>query len=191
MSDDLARRAAADDLLVVAGFWLDAFDRDRRRLVDAAVAALVAGHDSPALRELAGLYGDEEWSTVDALVLATARELDLPRPSVSRAVRLELVRRCRAVLAGQMSERALSVWADSVDGPMPGDGRFPDLRTFVGFESHYLELDSLADFPEYSDSGRTAGSRARLEAAVREGTRRVLRSNDGVEKLLGRREHQA
>jgi hypothetical protein len=184
VSDDLARRAAAE-LLVVAGFWLDAFDRDRRRLVDAAVAALVAGLDSPALRELAGLYGDEEWSAVDALVLAAAHELGLPRPSMATAVRLELVGRCREVLARGTSERALTVWADSVDGHMQGDSRFPDLRTFVGFESRYLELDGLADFSELTDGSLLAEGRARLDATVREEARRVLRSVDSAEGFPG------
>ncbi|WP_264032325.1 hypothetical protein [Cellulosimicrobium sp. SH8] len=115
---------AVEELLVAAGFWLDGFDRDRRRLVEAAVGALVAGLDSPALRELAGLYGYEAWSAVDALVLATASELGLPCPSTAAAVRVELDRRCREVLTGQTSARALAAWADAVDGPTRGDGRF-------------------------------------------------------------------
>ncbi|WP_426308906.1 hypothetical protein [Cellulosimicrobium sp. E-16] len=185
MSDDLARRAAADELLVVAGFWLDALDRDRRRLVDAAVAALVAGLDGPALRELAGLYGDEEWSEVDALVLATARELDLPRPSASMAVRLELLRRCREILARRAPARSLTVWADSVDGPMQGDGRFPDLRAFVAFEWQYDELDDLAGVPEDVDSAAITEDRARLDAMVHEEAQRTLRGVTGVTGVAG------
>ncbi|MFD6029236.1 hypothetical protein ACFWE5_00870 [Cellulosimicrobium funkei] len=179
MSDDLARRAAADELLAVVGFWLDGFDRDRRRLLDAAVAALVAGLDSATLDELAGVDGDEEWSAVDALVLAVAQELGFPRPSLSMSVRLELERRCRAVLAGQMPPRSLSVWADSVDARVMEDRRFAALRPFVGFESPFDELEDLAGVPEDGDAGETAEYRALLEAAVREEARRVLRGLDG------------
>lgn len=191
MSSESVRRAAADELLVAAGFWLDALDRDRRRLVDAAVAALVAGLDSPALRELAGLYGDEEWAAVDTLLQAAARELDLPYPTASRAIRIELARRCREVLAGQASARSLGLWAVALDGPMQGDGRFPDLRAFVAFGWRYDELDDVADFPEFADSAGTAEERARLDAAVREEAGRVLRSADGSGGLLGRHEHSA
>lgn len=127
----------------------------------------------------------DEVSTVDALVLAMARELGLPRPSMSTAVRLELERRCRAVLAGQTVARALAVWADSVDGPMQGDGRFPDLRRLVGLESRYVELDDLADFPELAED------RALLDATVREEARRVLRSADGSGEISARQEHPA
>lgn len=187
VSSESVRSAAAEEFLVAAGFWLDAFDRDRRRLIDAAVGVLVADLDSPALRELAGLYGDEEWELVDRLVRAAASELGLPRPSASRAVRIELARRCREILAGRASARTLAVWAETVDGPMRGDGRFLDLRAFVAFEWEYEELDDIADF---ADAAVIAEDRARLDAAVREEARRAARSGDCGDELSGHLENR-
>lgn len=64
MSPGSVSSTAVEELLVAACVWLDAFERDRRRLVDAADYALVAGLNGPALRELAGPYEDEERSAV-------------------------------------------------------------------------------------------------------------------------------
>jgi hypothetical protein len=171
VSPESVRTAAIEEFLVAAGFWTDAFDPDRQRLVDAAVEALVAGLDSPALRELAGLYGDEDWDVVTGLVRMAASELDLPEPSPAKAVRIELANRCRAVLDGVSPPRSVTAWAYDLDGPATAGPRFGALEPFIGIEYEY---DYLQDLRDYTDAAGTAEGIEKLDHIVRDQARRIV-----------------
>lgn len=156
-------RAAAEELLVAAGFWLDEVDPDRQRLVDAAVGALVAGLDGPALCELAGLPGDCPWDTLEGLARQSAQELGLPEPTAEVAVRIELRNRCRPVLDGTAAPRSVTEWAYHFDGAwMPGPRRFSVLDPFIEIEQTY---DYLEDLRGYAHEAKVDRAQIDLEIA--------------------------
>jgi hypothetical protein len=85
---DLAQlwRGRADHVGMVGGAGTTAL------LVAAATGCLVAGRDSPALRELAGVSPDEARSVVGPLLDATLRELHLEAEERSVAMTLDVER---------------------------------------------------------------------------------------------------
>lgn len=181
MSPDLAR-AATEELLAAAGFWLDKVDPDRQRVVDAAVDALVADLDSPALRELAGLYGDEPQDTLDGLARQTAQELGLPEPTAEDAVRIELSNRCQTVLDGTASPRTVTALAYDLDGPRtPGPRWFPVLDPFIKIEHTYDYLEELRGYADEAkiDRAQIDLDIARLDVEVRDEALKVLDHRSG------------
>ncbi|MCL3836333.1 hypothetical protein [Aeromicrobium duanguangcaii] len=62
------------------GRWDASAHASPSTVIQAACEALVAGLDSGALRELAGLPSDSRRAEVDALIAATLDELSIPRP---------------------------------------------------------------------------------------------------------------
>jgi hypothetical protein len=75
-------------------------------LSDAAVRAMEAGLDSPALRMLAGLSGETNAWELESLIQRMLRELGLPMPDRSSVVRLMARPLARVFLAGRISPDA-------------------------------------------------------------------------------------
>ena len=85
-------------------------------VISAAVDALVAGLDSPSLRELAGLSDNSLYWTVRPLVEATLEELDLALPeSGADALQIAAARAMsRRLLRGTLTTREFTIWAHRV-----------------------------------------------------------------------------
>ncbi|MCL2092368.1 MAG: hypothetical protein FWH11_14405 [Micrococcales bacterium] len=158
-----------DELMIVWGLWLDDVEHDRDRVVSSAVAALVAGLDSPGLRELAGLPPDASWDEVDRLVRQTAVELGLPEPSDDLALRTELLCLARQVLAGDIAERTFTSWAHTrigYDGPA-------ELQALVELDDdlHLLDMtysDAMGLWDDRTGpADAPAADRADLDSTVR------------------------
>ncbi|WP_454857624.1 hypothetical protein [Promicromonospora soli] len=132
----------------------------REALVDAAVQALVAGLESPALAELAGRYPDDPWSVLGQTADAVVHELDLRVPTPDQMNVIQLRRQLEALLAGTLTPRELTAWAHSEFGHDGIDAAQP----FVAADDEY---DSI----EYS--GQTSDE---LDAWVRDQARTVLES---------------
>ena len=99
-----------DELVDAIAWWRVGISGGRRVLVDAATDALVAGIESDALAELAGLPGDENPFAVDALVERVAADLGL-EGALSEDIDISAARHLsRAVLRGEVSERELTRW---------------------------------------------------------------------------------
>lgn len=86
-------------------------------LADEATGALVAGWDSPALRQLAGASsGDNLWS-LDALVDDVTAELNLPTTAPGKGREVEAAAAmCRRALRGDVELREVARWAHQVIG---------------------------------------------------------------------------
>lgn len=108
MSEEQVRKALEDAVVLLAhapGFGVP-------EVVDRACDALVAGIDSPHLRELAGASRDESRWVLDPLVESTAAELGLttaaePAEEERRAVR----GMARLLVRGVVSPRDFVAWA--------------------------------------------------------------------------------
>lgn len=112
-------------------------------VVDAACTALVAGLDSPALRDLAGLYPDTPQDVLRLAVEDVVAELRITLPVGDDALsRFVLRQQARALLDGRITPRALTEWAYST-GSMRGSEGYSRL---VGALWEYEEIDDLAEY---------------------------------------------
>ncbi|MFD4323385.1 hypothetical protein ACFWQC_02040 [Nocardioides sp. NPDC058538] len=178
--DAEAARAARDDLLITWGYWIDDAERNRQRLIDTAVNALVVGLDSPHLRELAGADRDASWGELDNLILRIVDELGMPQPTEERALRLDLRRRAAQVLAGEIEPIDLAGWGhDKVgyDGPA-------DLRALTRLDAEYSFLEDM--FP-YSVVENRPEQMARLDAVVRDLAAAVLAGESDLNRFVPER----
>lgn len=108
-------------------------------LADEATGALVAGCDSPALRQLAGAsIGDNLWS-IDALVDNVTTELNLPAAPTGQGREVQsAAAMCRRALRGEVEVREVARWAHQVighEGP-------PDLQPLVELDDRTTWLTS-------------------------------------------------
>ncbi|MFD6179384.1 MULTISPECIES: hypothetical protein [unclassified Isoptericola] len=113
----------------------------RERLVTAAVEALVAGLDSPALAELAGAYPDDAPSALRLTADTAAAELRLHVPAPDQVETVKVRRKILDLLAGSISPRELAAWAHREIGH---EG-LPSARWFVEADDEYdvLEYSTL------------------------------------------------
>lgn len=165
MSDE-----ARDEFLGALARWAWQDYTHGQDVVDAACDALVAGLDSPALRDLAGLYRDAPREVVQLTVDDVVEELglDLPvgRDALSRYV---LRREARTLLDGWITPRAFTERAYLIDlTSRSGDG--------VLFVSPLWEYEELDDVEEYLGHGTStcAEARAALDDDVRRAARAFL-----------------
>lgn len=130
-------------------------------LIDAACDALVAGIDSPSLRDLAGHSVHETYVDVDEIVEATFRELGLPTASLAdeKAALYALEHYCLEYLAGRMRACDLAAWAHSN----------------IGHEGPEI-AQPIVDLDDDVDAGRLAAKRFESEAQLR--VREFLRARD-------------
>lgn len=129
-------------------------------VVDAAAQALVAGLDSPALRELAGMPRGTNWSELRGVLARTLEQLGVSfdlEPETAQILALRFV--CRRHLAGDISMREASTWA----------------HTFVGHEGAELahdlvilddELDIGPDLPLIVTAARRRSLVREYEASL-------------------------
>jgi hypothetical protein len=131
--------AAGRALTEAVGLWLVSPTLGTELLVRASCDALVAGLDTPTLRELAGEPLDASSFELQELVDRTFSELDIALPS--RADAEVWAARCmaRMMLQGDFDERRLTQWAHRVIGH---DGQ-RELQALV-------ELDDALDDAEVS-----------------------------------------
>lgn len=109
----------------------------REALIDAAVQALVAGLDSPALAELAGRYPDDPWSVLDQTVDAVVQELELAVPTVEQAHLVLLRHRLEALLDGKLTARELTAWAHAEFGHEGIDAAQPFVTAHDEYDTEY------------------------------------------------------
>ncbi|MER7604918.1 hypothetical protein [Nocardioides sp. NPDC127503] len=178
--DAEAVRALSEDLQIAWGYWLDGADRDRARVVNSAVDALVAGLDSPSLRELAGVYGDETWSEIDNLILHIVDELGAPHPTEERALRLDLGRRSVSVLAREAEPIDLVAWGRDwvgYNGPV-------DLRALTYLYAEYSYLEDV--FPYWVVEDRPE-QMAALDVVVRDLAAAVVAGETDLSRFVPQR----
>jgi hypothetical protein len=120
-----ARAAALDELVEVSALWgmsdrvgYVAVSGAKRAVVAAATDALVAGLDSPALRELAGLPDDTAWGDTAHVITTTMTELGVTfdPADLERSQVLALRYVCRRYLANELTIAAVAEWAESFIG---------------------------------------------------------------------------
>lgn len=124
MTSPLEDRPAVDAFTEASALWLVG-DSPPSFLIDAAVEAVVAGLDAPALHELAGLSdSDEAWELRAALERALG-ELGIPVPDPDPGTRPMATRALAALLLrDRISVRELVDWARGVVGDAdPGEAR--------------------------------------------------------------------
>ncbi|MGQ7312481.1 hypothetical protein ACUOFU_12305 [Microbacterium arabinogalactanolyticum] len=139
--------------LVEAIAWWRIGDADGRRvLTDAATEALVAGAESEALAELAGLPGDESPFAVDALLARVIAELGLDRALSADQEMLSVRRLARAVLTGEIGERDLTRWVHT---------RFHH-ESSSDLVNRLAELDDDLDIAQDGIKGSVADAHARI-----------------------------
>jgi hypothetical protein len=97
-------------------------------VIDRAVDALVAGLDTPGLRDLAGRSSDENWFEMRELIDETFAELGAPLPQIGTdaPMLLALQFMCERFVAGQITARELAKWAHAHFGH-EGPSRAQDL----------------------------------------------------------------
>ena len=129
--------------LTLAALWLPIGDRDGLALTTAAAEALVAGFDSPHLRELAGLHRRTDFGELRETAIAAFDELELefPDPRTVKGQLLVLRQLCLSYRAGELSARGLTRWAVSEIG-------------YLGAEEalELVDLDDLLDEIEHGAS---------------------------------------
>lgn len=111
-----SENAAIEELAEAIALWSFRPDGRGQEIVDAAVDALVGGVDSPTLRELAGVPGNESRFVLVELVAQTSTELGIefsPDPSGSVACR----HMARRTIAGRLDPRELTSWVTRYIGP--------------------------------------------------------------------------
>ena len=92
------------DRLISGLAAFEAGDAAAESLVEWAVAALVAGHDSATLRVLAGLLpGEADGSAIAAYARRAARELEVEMPEGEALCRAYISVACRALLHGELA----------------------------------------------------------------------------------------
>ncbi len=165
MSDE-ARDALLDALVIWA--WKD--HTQGQDVVEAACEALVAGLDSPALRDLAGLYPDTPNELLRLVAEDVVAELGLDLPVGDDALNLYVLRtQARKVLDGRTTPRELTEWAFSNRGAHDSD----EHELFVGALWEYEELDDMRE--HFGNGAPThAEESAALDAHVRRMARALL-----------------
>jgi hypothetical protein len=139
-------------------------------VVSAAADALVAGVDSPSLRELAACSGSDSYWKLHPLVEATFAELEILAPDRDSDEAMVAAARAmaRRVLDGRDTPREFTAWAHRVighEGPA-------ELQHLVMLDD---ELDeATGSWWRSEDPGIEAGGRAGWEASVREAAARLL-----------------
>lgn len=113
----------------------------RERLVEAAVDGLVAGLDSPALAELAGLSPDDALWVLRQTADTAAHELRLHVPAADRIGAVKIRRKLLDLVAGSIAPRELAAWAH---GEIGHDGA--DSAQWL------VEADDEYDTVEYSQA---------------------------------------
>ncbi|MEZ0581207.1 hypothetical protein [Nocardioides sp. MH1] len=108
-------------------------------VIDAAVECLVAGIDSPSLRELAGASPKESQFALEPLISDALVELNMQEVLTADVQRAALGAMLRKVHAGQLEMRELAGWA----------------HRFVGHDGDtacqaFVDLDDMYDDAEYS-----------------------------------------
>ena len=165
MSDE-AREALLESLVIWT--WKD--HTQGQDVVDAACTALVAGLDSPALRDLAGLYPDTPHEVLRTVVDHVVAELGLALPDGDDALNLYVLRaQARKVIDGGMTPRALTEWAFSHRGAHDSD----EHERFVGVLWEYEELDDTQE--PCGNGAPTHAEEAALDARVRRMARALLK----------------
>lgn len=134
-----SRNSPLEGLADAIALWR--FDPDGRgqEIVDAAVEALVGGVDSPTLRELAGVPGNESQSVLAEMVDETAGELGV-RYSLEPTVSNALEAMARRMLAGRVTPGELTSWVLWNIGPEAEEFAQPFLH--IGWM--YTEVEMLA-----------------------------------------------
>jgi hypothetical protein len=119
-------------------------------VVDRAVGALVAGLDTPGLRDLAGRVSDENWFEMRDLIEETFSELGAPLPQIDTdaSILLALQFMCQQFASGQVSARELAKWAHAHvghEGPALAqdlvvlDDAFDEIPYIDGDEAEWTE----------------------------------------------------
>ncbi|MEU9863679.1 hypothetical protein AB0D99_22670 [Streptomyces sp. NPDC047971] len=122
-----------------------------------AAYALVDGHDSPALRELAGLPRRSDVAEVRELYVQALSELDVPLPDEETAGRRLLVSLAFGLVQGELSPKEVG------DGlSMTVAAHTEEEMQFLSIAAEYSEWIGPDDFPEWERKLRAA---ARLLAA--------------------------
>lgn len=132
-------------------------------LSDAAVRAMEAGVDTPALRMLAGLSGATDAWELENLIGRMLRELGMSQPDRSSMVRLKARPLARAFLAGRITPDAFA------------DGLYELSRHDVR-EGHHPWCLLQDDWMLARDG--TAGTVDEAMAALREEAERLVGSRD-------------
>ena len=171
--DSRARAAALDELIEVSALW-GMSDRGgyvvvsgaKRAVVAAATDALVAGLDSPSLRELAGLPHDTNWGETASVIAAAISELGVAFDPADRDQSQVLALRyvCRRYLANELRIEAVANWAETFIG-YEGAAAAQDLVRLAGDiegESYPL-FTRRKKLPELI-AARQQSYRARVEA---------------------------
>lgn len=129
-------------------------------VISAAVDALLAGVDSPTLRELAALSAQDSYWTLRPVVERTLEELAISYPGPdSDDVQIAAARvMCRRLLGGSLTARDLATWAHRTIGH-EGAARLQPL----------VELDDAYDVSEY-----TGDSLEDLETAAHRAAKSLL-----------------
>lgn len=156
--------SAVTYLLDAAGLWLVTPTRDtERKLVFAAAEALVAGVDTPGLREVAAV---SVRSPVPPTFARTVEDafgelgIDLPGRGSEQAEALALAAMCRRLLGGSLATRDLTGWAHRVIT----HGGVAEAAGLVNLDDDYDEHD-------YAREGEPAPE---LDEAARAEARRIL-----------------
>lgn len=110
--------AARESLSDAVALWAVGPTSGAQDVIAAAVDALVAGVDSPSLRELAGLSAKDDYWTLRPLVEATLDELDISHPGPdSDETQVAAARvMCRRLLRGDLTAREFVIWAHGTVG---------------------------------------------------------------------------
>ena len=112
--------------LQAAAGWRLFDDRDAHEITVAAANAIVAGVDSPHLRELAGLHRSTSARELRDVAAAAFAEVGLGFPDLQSDTGklLGLVELCRRYHEGELSARELVHWADgNFDYEAPDEAR--------------------------------------------------------------------
>jgi hypothetical protein len=135
---------ALEQLADAIALWRFNPDGRGQEIVDAAVDALVGGVDSPTLRELAGVPGNEPRSVLDELVDTTTAELginSLPDPTGSTAFRVM----AHQAIAGRITARELTFWAYRYIGPEAEEFAQPFVHLSWLYEDVEIQKWSIDD----------------------------------------------
>jgi hypothetical protein len=125
----------------MSGLWLVG-ESNADELSRAAANVLAAGRDTPALRDVAGLYPTSTWWDVRPALERTWEQLGRPLPSNDdHLIVLALRAQCRRFITRQLTAGELTRWAHAVAGH---DG--PDLAQPL------VDLDDDLDAALFGDS---------------------------------------
>jgi hypothetical protein len=156
MSEQDARQLLFD----AVALWEVRTTSGAEEVISAATDAIVAGVDSPTLRELAGASPKEDYWTLRPLIEGTLDELGVPYPGPGTdEIQIAGARvMCRRLLDGTVAPREFATWAHNTIGH-EGAGRLQPL----------VELDDVYDVCEY-----TGDTPDELDEAARSAAKSLL-----------------